>query len=63
MQPVRAGGRYPMATLIARYGYDFTVPDLLRRLSDDCTKRASISVYDLCGVHCPSLSKLFAVKN
>jgi hypothetical protein len=52
-----------MATLIARYGSDFTVQDLLRRLSDDCTKRASISVYDLCGCHCPDLPALFAVRN
>jgi hypothetical protein len=53
-------GRYPMATLIARHEYDFTVPELLlRRLSDDCTKRASISIYNLCGVHCPELSEWF----
>ena len=52
-------GRYPIATLIARHGYDFTVPELLRRLSDDCTKRASISIYNLCGVHCPELSEWF----
>ena len=54
--------RYPIATLIARHGYDFTVPELLRRLSDDCTKRASISAYDLCGVHYPELLGLFAVQ-
>ena len=55
-------GRYPVAMLIARHGAEFPVPDLLRRLSDDCTKRASISAYDLCGVHCPELSGLCAVQ-
>ena len=55
-------GRYSVATLIARYGYGLAVPDLLRRLSDDCTKRASISAYDLCGVHYPELLGLFAVQ-
>jgi hypothetical protein len=52
-------GRYSVATLIARHGAELPVPELLRRLSDDCTKRALISAYDLCGVYCPELSGLF----
>lgn len=52
-------GRYPLNTLIARHGADFGVPSLLRMLSGDCPKRASISAYDLCGVHAPELSALF----
>jgi hypothetical protein len=34
---------------------------LLRLLSDDCPKRQPITVYDLCGVHCPDLPKFFLV--
>jgi hypothetical protein len=52
-------GRYGVATLMAQYGPAFSVPDLLRLLSADCPKRASVSAYDLCGVHCPDLSALF----
>jgi hypothetical protein len=56
-------GRYRIDTLIAQKNEPrFGIPALLRRLSDDCTKRASISAYDLCGVHCPELSALFAVQ-
>ena len=32
-------GRYPVASLIARYGASCPVPLLLRRLSADCPKR------------------------
>jgi hypothetical protein len=52
-------GRYNVDTLIARHGPAFTIPLLLRELSADCPKRQSVSVYDLCGVHCPDLSGLF----
>jgi hypothetical protein len=52
-------GRYAVATLIARYGTEFGLSELLRRLSEDCTKRASLTVYDLCGVNCPDLAALF----
>ncbi len=52
-------GRYNLETLIARHGEDFGIPDLLRRLSKDCPKRKSITVYDLCGVHCPELPGFF----
>jgi hypothetical protein len=52
-------GRYRLDTLIARHGPDFGIPELLRLLSDDCPKRKSISVYDLCGIHCPGLSAFF----
>ena len=30
----------------------------LRLLSKDCVKRASVSAYDLCGVHCPELLRV-----
>jgi hypothetical protein len=52
-------GRYHMAKLIARHGPVFPVPELLRLLSADCPKRASVSAYDLCGAHFPELSRLF----
>lgn len=52
-------GRYPVAKLILRYGHAFGVPHLLRELSADSTKRASISAYDFCGIHAPELSALF----
>ena len=43
-------GKYPLETLIARHGAGFSVANLLHMLSDDCPKRKSITVYDLCGV-------------
>jgi hypothetical protein len=52
-------GRYRLDTLISRHGPGYGVPELLRALSADCPKRESVSVYDLCGIHCPDLSKLF----
>ena len=55
-------GRYHLDTLIARHGADFGIPALLRQLSDDCPKRKSITVYDLCGVHCPELPSFFLGK-
>jgi hypothetical protein len=51
-------GRYPLATLIERYGRIFTVPDLLGELSKDCPKGGSA----LCGVYCPELPALFIEK-
>jgi hypothetical protein len=48
--------------LIARHGEGFGIPELLRLLSDDCPKRKSITVYDLCGVHCPELPSFFLGK-
>jgi hypothetical protein len=41
-------GLYNLETLITRHGAEFGIPDLLRLLSDDCPKRASVSAYDLC---------------
>jgi hypothetical protein len=47
-------GRYRLDTLIAQHGAAFGVPMLLRLLSQDCPKRASVSVYDLCTAqNCP----------
>ena len=50
-------GRYSVDTLIIYHGRRFGIPSLLTKLSADCPKRQSISVYDLCGVHAPELSK------
>jgi hypothetical protein len=55
-------GKYRLETLIARHGVDFGIPDLVPLLSKDCVKRASVSAYDLCGVHCPELPVLFLGK-
>jgi hypothetical protein len=52
-------GRYPLVTLIRRYGRAYPIPHLLRELSADCPKRQSVTVYDLCGIHCPDLPRLF----
>jgi hypothetical protein len=52
-------GQYRLDTLIARHGEGFGIPKLLRLLSKDCVKRASVSAYDLCGVHCPELPGFF----
>jgi hypothetical protein len=52
-------GRYPLATLIERHGRSFPIPALLRALSEDCPKRLYVSAYDMCGVHCPELARLF----
>jgi hypothetical protein len=43
-------------------GRTFGIPDLLRQLSADCPKRQSITVYDLCGIHCPELPAFFLGK-
>ena len=52
-------GRYNLDTLITRHGVGFGIPSLLHLLSKDCVKRASVSAYDLCGVHCPELPGFF----
>jgi hypothetical protein len=48
------------AVMRARHGADFG--ELLRLLSDDCPKRKSITVYDVCGIHCPGLPAFFLGK-
>ena len=50
--------RYRLDRLIARHGPACGIPDVLRLLSKDCPKRASVSA-DLCGVHCPELPGFF----
>jgi hypothetical protein len=52
-------GRYQVDTLIARHGAGFGIPSLLRKLSADCSKRSSLSAYDICGIHCPELPDFF----
>jgi hypothetical protein len=44
-------GRYPLDTLIQRYGSGVRIPDLLRVLSAGCPMRESVSPYALCGCH------------
>jgi hypothetical protein len=55
-------GRYNLDTLIARHGEGFSIPKLLRLLSKDWPKRASVIAYHLCGVHCPELPGFFLGK-
>ena len=55
-------GHYRLETLIDRHGEGFGIPKLLLLLSKDCPKRNSITVYDLCGVHCPELPSFFLDK-
>jgi hypothetical protein len=50
-------GRLSMDRLIQQHGAAFGIPELL--LMATCEKRQSVSAYDLCGVHCPQLPKLF----
>jgi len=52
-------GRYQLHALIERHRPACGIPELLRVLSADCPKRASVSTYDLCGIHCPGLPALF----
>jgi hypothetical protein len=59
MHQVRRAARYSLDILIGRHGPGYAVLVLLRVPSADCPKRASVSAYDLCGVHCPELSMLF----
>ena len=54
-------GRYPLATLIQKYGAACPIPALLRELSKDCPKRLSESQYDTCGINCPDLPALFRI--
>jgi hypothetical protein len=56
-------GRYSLDTLIKRYNRRLGVPELLAKLSADCPQRLSVSASDLCGIHCPEMSKLFLAKS
>jgi hypothetical protein len=49
-------GRYPLDTLIQRYGSEVRIPDLLRVLSAGCPMRESVSPHALCGCHVSELS-------
>jgi hypothetical protein len=51
--------RYNLDMLIACHGKGFGIPNLLRLLSIDCPKRASVIAYHLCGVHCPEVPGFF----
>jgi hypothetical protein len=52
-------GRHQVVTLISRYGPQFSIPDLLRLLSQGCPMRESVSNHDECGIHCTDLPNLF----
>jgi hypothetical protein len=51
--------RYNLDVLIKRHGQGCGIPKLLRRLSEDCPKYASVIAYHLCGVHCAELPGFF----
>jgi hypothetical protein len=55
-------GRYSLATLIARHGVQFAIPDLLRELSADFPRRQSVSAYDLCGGALPRATAAVSIK-
>ena len=48
-------GRYRKAALIERHGEAMNLPDLLRAVSADCPRRASLG-NDPCGVHYAELA-------
>jgi hypothetical protein len=54
-------GRYAVAALVKRYGRRTDIPDLLRKLSANCSHQQSVRNYDLCGVYCPGLAHLFTI--
>lgn len=49
-------GRYPVSTLIARYGPRFAARDLLRVLSVGCPMRESVDPFAVCGLDFVDLS-------
>ena len=53
-------GRYRMPTLVATYGADAPMTDVLRALSVDCPRRApETRLTELCGIHCPQMPSVF----
>jgi len=52
-------GTYNVARMAAHYGSTTDIGELMRTLSADCPMRQSTnSNYDVCGVHCPTLSRI-----
>src|ERR1700759_2634899 len=51
--------RYRLESLIAQHGRRFGIPMLLRRLSEDCEKRSTVTAYDLCGVYVRTCRRCF----
>ena len=47
-EPCGRRERYDVERLTRQYGWDAKLPDLLARLTADCPKRGSVSVYDRC---------------
>ena len=47
-EPCGRRERYDVERLIRQYGWDGKLTDLLARLTVDCPKRGSASVYDRC---------------
>ena len=52
--------QYRLDTLIAQHSKHLGVPELLRLVSTDCSRRKSCRTDDLCGIHCPDLAALLA---
>jgi hypothetical protein len=53
-------GKASVARLVHEHGGDMPVPDLLRILSADCTRRQAARIAEPCGVHLPELADIFA---
>jgi hypothetical protein len=47
-EPCGRRERYDVERLTRQYGWDAKLPDLLARLTADCPKRGSVSIYDRC---------------
>ena len=56
----RCGRRSELDTgqLVAEYGPDIPMPQLISVLVADCPLKQINSMYDLCGFYCPQLSHL-----
>ena len=44
-------GRYPVATLLKRFGPEIPIPDLLRVLAQGCPMREAVDPAALCGIY------------
>jgi hypothetical protein len=56
-------GQLPLRKLVQEHGRHIAIPDLLRQLSADCPKRASINATDVCGARLPEVPWLMGFKN
>lgn len=51
-------GQYRVAKLLATYGPNKSMVELLSEISGDCPKRKAGHVYDPCGAGCPDMVTL-----